>query len=159
MGYYIVFRWNQHIVKEEMISQLRMGIYHPDVVVLKILHPEREKQFRRTEKNEFTFYGRLYDIVVERKSGDTVFFYCLHDKKEESLVAGFTQWSMFYGHPAPSKKGHPMHALLHNLITDALVQQPLSLNQSNEIKVAFPVLRPRLTPGFLFDFKPPPEIA
>ena len=158
MGYYVVFRCNQYLVKKEMISQIRGGIFHPDILLLKILRPEKEHQFRRVEKNEFTYYGKLYDVVVERKSGDTTLFYCLHDNKEESLIADFTL-SLRRGGRSGSSHDNPILALLHNLITQALIQNTALPLQGQGITFVFPVSQPPIFPVYLVHFAPPPKTA
>ena len=159
MGYYVVFKYNQYLVKKEMISRIRGGIFHPDIVLLKIFRPQEDSQFRRREKSEFTYYGRLYDIVVERKSGDTTLFYCLHDKKEETLLADFTLSLLRSGRSGSSHKDNPIHALLHNLITQALIQNRALPVKGQGIAFIFPVFQTPIIPVFLDHFAPPPEIA
>jgi len=159
MGYYFVFRCNQYLIKQEMVSRVRKGIYHPDIVLLRILHPEKEPQYHRLGKNEFSYHGRLYDIVVERKSGDTTFFYCLHDKKEETLISDFMLYLRFNGHSGSSQKDLPIHELLQNLVTKALIQDPVPAPQDPGIAFAFPELQTMLIPVYLVHFTPPPESA
>lgn len=159
MGYYVVFKCNQYLIKKEMYSQIRGGVFHPDVVRLKILHPEQDRQFRRTEKNEFTYLGRLYDIVVERRSGDTTLFYCLNDKKEETLLADYTLYLRFNGRSGSSQKDNPIHALLHNLISQALIQNPALPVVNNGLTFIFPVFQAPIIPVYLVHFAPPPETA
>lgn len=43
---------------------------------------------------EFWLDGRLYDILEIKSSGDSVFYYCHHDKREEQLsrmLSGFVE--------------------------------------------------------------------
>ena len=159
MGYYFVFTCNQYLAKKEMFSRIKGGDFHPDLVLLKIFHPEKERRFRRMEKNEFTYYGRLYDIVVERKSGDTTLFFCLHDKKEEAVIADFTNWLRYSGRSGSTSKDNPIHALLQNLITQALVQNTALPIQGQGIGFNFPVFQSPIFPVYLVHFAPPPEIA
>jgi hypothetical protein len=142
-----------------MITQIRLGIFHPDIVLLKILHPEKERRFHRMEKNEFTYFGNLYDIVVERKSGDTTLFYCLHDKKEEALLANFSIYLRHNLPSGPSQKDHSILALLHNLITQALIQKMVYPLQGEGMTFIFPVSQTPIIPVYLVHFVPPPESA
>ncbi|MFZ4521750.1 MAG: hypothetical protein ACOYNC_08595 [Bacteroidales bacterium] len=159
MGYYVVFKCNQYLVKKEMVTQMRGGVFHPDIVLLKILHPEKEKQFRRVEKNEFSYQGKLYDIVVERKCGDTSIFYCLHDKKEEALLADFTVFLRRSGGSGTSSKDNPLPALLHNLISQALIQNPSLPEMGSGVTFVFPISQEPIIPVYLVHFAPPPEIV
>lgn len=159
MGYFVVYKYNQYLVKKEMISQIRMGILHPDIVLLKILRPEKEPEFNRVEKNEFVYYRKLYDIVVERKSGDTTLFYCLHDKKEELLYTHFTLFLRCNGRSGSSQKDNPIHALLYNLITQALIQNSSLPPKDQGTTFVFPRSQTSINPVYLVHFAPPPEIA
>ena len=159
MGYYIVFRCNQYLVKKEMVAQIRGGIFHSDIVLLKILSPEKEQQFHWRDKNEFSWYGKLYDVIVERKSGDTTMFYCLRDKKEETLLADFSFYLNRTGRSGSSAKDNPIHALLHNLVTQALIQSPTLPAQGQGVTFIFPVFQTPIFPVYLVHFAPPPEIA
>ena len=126
---------------------------------LKILHPEKEKHFCRIDKNEFSFQGYLYDIVVERKCGDTTVFYCLRDKKEEALLADFTVFLRQSGRSGSSSKDSPIPALLHNLISQALIQNPSLPEMGGGVTFVFPILQTPIIPVYLAHFAPPPEIA
>ena len=159
MWYYIVFKCNQCHIKNEMISQIRLGVFHPDIVLLKILRPEQEHQFQRIEKNEFSYCGRLYDIVVERKCGDTTFFYCLHDKKEEMLLADFSILFRHQRHSGSSSKDNPIQALLHNLISQALIQNAAVPLHGQGKTCIFPELQSSLFPVYLVLEAPPPKSA
>lgn len=156
MGYYFVFSINQAMVKKEMISHIRTGLFHPDIVVLKIFHIEKERQFRRIEKTEFSFKGRLYDIVVERKYGDTTCFYCLHDKKEEMILADFILYARGNGR-SNSHKNSTVLALLSNMVTQAIVQT-FSLSPHNQATPClFLDIQEHLSAGYLVNTAPPPK--
>ena len=159
MGYFFIFKCNQYHIKKGMLSEISIGIFQPDIVILKILHPEKERQFLRIENNEFTYCGRLYDIVVERKSGDTTLFYCLHDKKEETLVSDFSLYLRFNGRSGSSSKDNPIHALLYNLITQALIQNATLPLHGEGITWQFPEIQSTIIPVYLVHSAPPPKTA
>ena len=86
-------------------------------------------------------------------------FYCLHDKKEESLIAGFTFFLRRTGRSGPSPNDGPIHALLYNLITQALIQNSALPLQDQGTAFTFPVSQMPLIPVYLVHFAPPPESA
>ncbi len=156
MGYYFVFKCGQYQARKEMTTQIRRGIFHPEIKLLKIFHPEKEQQFRRLEKTEVTYFGKLYDVVVERKNGDTTFFYCLHDKKEETLLAGFRLIYHRSGHSGPSN-GRPIAAMLYNLVIQALLHGTSQQFSGEATSFSFPVFLAPIFPVYLAHFAPPPE--
>ena len=159
MGYFFIFRYQQYMVKKEMMAEIRGGGFHPGLVVLRIVNPETDRHFNRLERNEFSWYGHLYDVVVERKSGNTTVFYCLRDKKEESLLADFSMYIRANGHSPSPVKNNPIPALLYNLISQALVQYPVLHGQEQGITIHYPEFTSKIFPVYLVRYAPPPEMA
>ncbi|MCX6277230.1 MAG: hypothetical protein NT004_03925 [Bacteroidetes bacterium] len=159
LGFNFVFRYNQHCLHSEMTTHIKSGSYQDAMVILKILHPESNRNFRRVEKSEFTWFGKLYDVVVERKSGDTTFFYCLHDKKEETLLANFSLFLIRSGHGATTHQDKPIRALLHNLITQALIHNTPIQIPEQVTTFHFPVINAPIFPIYLVHLAPPPKSA
>ena len=157
MGYLIVFRYNQYLVRQEMIARITCGAFPDKIILLKLLHPGKEKQFIRIEKTEFTYFGKLYDVVAEVKKGDTTLFYCLHDKKEEDLLTDYTLYLRRNGDS--SRKDNSILALLYNLVTQALIQNPSIPLQGQGIAFQFPVSKFVITPVYLVHAAPPPKPA
>jgi len=157
MGYFVVFRYNQYVIRQEMMARIRNGVLPHNYVLLKISNPGKEKQFRRINKTEFSWCGRMYDVVIERKSGDTTLFYCLHDKKEENLLADFSIY--LKRHRSSSRNAHSALALLYNLITQALIQNPPVPPQGQGTAFHFPVSNLIVFPGYLAHVAPPPKTA
>jgi hypothetical protein len=155
MGYLVILRYNQYLIQQEMLARIRCGAFHNKILILKILHPEQEKQFRRIEKTEFTYFGKMYDVAAEEKSGDTTVFYCLHDKKEEDLLADYSIYLRRNGDS--THKDNSILAMLYNLITQALIQQPTMAVQGQGIEFHFPISEQIIIPVYLVHFAPPPE--
>ena len=157
MGYLVIFKYNQYLIQHEMIARIRCGAFHDKITILRIYHPELKKQFRRVEKTEFTWFGKLYDVVAEGKSGDTTIYYCLHDKKEEDLLADYALYLRRNGDT--SRRDHSILAMLYNLITQALIQQPSLAGQGQGTEFHFPVSNQIIFPVYPVHFAPPPELV
>ena len=157
IGCFIAFRFNQHRIQQEMVARIRCGSFRENIVILKILHPERESQFRRIKDAEFSYFGKMYDLVAERKKGDTTLFYCLQDTREDDLLAGYSHFLRRNGNS--SHKDNPMLALLYNLFTQALIQQPSPTIQGQGITFHFPTAKQIIIPVYLVHFAPPPKTA
>ena len=99
----------------------------------------------------------MYDLVTERKTGDTTLFYCLHDTREEDLIADFSTHLQHNGDP--SQKDHSILALLYNLITQAVVQQTAPAAPEAAKAFYFPVTKQSITPVYLVNGAPPPKTA
>ena len=159
MGFFIVFKCNERQLKSEMFTQLKSGSFHGTTTLIRIIHPERDKHFNRLEKTEFTYFGRLYDVVVERKSGDTTLFYCLHDIREETLLADFTLFLSHSGNNGNPHSGIPFQSLISNLITQALVQTSLLQLPDNGLAFSYPEFSLKTLPAYILHSSPPPKMA
>jgi len=149
MGNYLVFEINKMLVKQEMQAFLNSFPGNQHALVLKIFKPESNPDFRRVEAKEIIYKGRLYDILKESKQGHMVVFFCIQDKKEELLIAGFKK----------VQHHKTTLSLLHNLITQAL---PVDLSQYAELQgidFNFPEKDQGLSLVYPGHFSPPPETA
>lgn len=159
MGYFVIFRCRQFLIREEMMAEIRRGGFHPGMVLLRVENPENNNQFSRLGRREFIYCGRLYDVVVERKSGDTSVFWCMRDKKEESLLADFSLYLKSTSHRTSSGRSNPIPALIQNLISKALVPSPSVPGIKQVITISYPDVRCHLTKVYLTRFAPPPELT
>lgn len=140
-----------------MMESINCGTTADQIVVLKITHPESRKQFRRINTKEFTYLGKMYDVIEEYTCGDTTIFYCLHDKKEEELLADY---SLYLRSSTDSPLKHnSVLALLHNLFNHAIFQNPDISVQRQGIVNQFPALTMDLIPVYLAHTAPPPKSA
>ena len=159
MGYFVVFKCNQFLIQQEMITQIRCGTFQGKIVLLKIVDVDKEINFHRIEKKEFTYFGKLYDLVIEHKNGDTTFFYCLRDKKEEVLLADYTLYLYRNGGSSSTHKPNPVLALLYNLVNQALIQTSTVPILGQGITFHFPISETHIIPVYLVHFAPPPELS
>jgi hypothetical protein len=149
MGNYLVFEVNKIQVKKEMQAFIRTRRLNSHLVTFKIFHPENNPDLRRIEKREIIYKGLLYDIVIEKKQGDSTLFSCIRDHKEEILIAGYKK--------VQNRK--ITLALLHNLITQALPVDMIRKAERPFTEVFFQDKINRVDPGHLFLFAPPPECS
>jgi len=82
-GYVFIFTISQKIIKKEIKQLLRKSLPDEQVEFLKI--KIGDPNFRKVEKNEFVFNGRLYDIIEIRQKDGFMIIRCINDQKEEKL--------------------------------------------------------------------------
>ncbi len=69
-----------------MKSLLKSGWEKEETEVLKIPKTELFKSdFKRIDEREFTFQGKLYDIISEQVSADTLIIHCINDVREQRV--------------------------------------------------------------------------
>lgn len=88
------------------------------------------------EEHEFKYNGKMYDIITKWESGDSIYYKCINDTKEENLEAVFVSYIVNNDHrqdlPLPIKQ------LLSLLQTEFFVIQDLNnfLQQNYSISIS-----------------------
>jgi hypothetical protein len=157
MGYYFVFKVNQTIIRREIRGIISSG-YHKDLCLLvKVDHPCSNPDFKLLDHREFTYRGRLYDIVSETVRGDAVWYYCINDRQEEKLIAGFEKIQDLSPGSGAASKAKNTYALLYHLITIALIREPIIITHPQPLEVVFGDRRDHPVTPYTSPFSPPPE--
>jgi hypothetical protein len=147
LGYYFIFELYKYHVKKEM--QTRTTIGSLALTILKIPDVKRDPGFQRVEKKEIRYQGSLYDVIQEVKSGRTTIFYCIHDKKEEILLATMNSVN----------KSKFLLSLWQHMITIAIPPFDNSLTETFPESVLFPQILVPLPSALLSTWSPPPKWA
>ncbi len=82
-GYVLLFSISQRIIKKEIKQLLKSSLPEEEVEHLKI--KIGDPNYRKFEKNEFFYFGRLYDVIRMEVSDGYMHIKCINDKKEELL--------------------------------------------------------------------------
>ena len=159
MGYYFVFKVNQSILRFEIRGMINSGFHKEMCILVKIDRPESNPDFKKLDHNEFSYCGRLYDIVSESVKGNTTWYYCINDKQEERLIAGFEKIQNLNLGPGSSGKAKQTQALLYHLITIALLKEPIVFTYPQPLEVVFGYNQRHPFTPFLIPFSPPPELS
>jgi hypothetical protein len=148
-GYYIMYELDRYLVRTEVNSLLEHGIFDNALSVFAIYDPPSDPSFRRVDEHEIIYHNNLYDVAREVITGKTVKFYCLHDKKEEKLIAGLK--NMHH-----SKKAQN---LLQHLVSIALPVTQESSHPQTIKNLVHPVFTEHFTCHSLSPVSPPPELV
>ncbi len=90
-GSYILFRYQQLAVQKEIKAQIRLNLPDKSLTVIVIpLSGLPGLQWIR-ENKEFTYQGKLFDVVRTSVSENQTRFYCINDKKESQLIKDYTK--------------------------------------------------------------------
>ena len=117
-----------------MKSLVRAGYFRDQYQQLVITDPKSDPDFKWLEKGEFSYHGKLYDLISMDVKGTTIILNCINDKKEEQLVARHDQFrNLLAGINSPerTKNTHAMQNLLikQALIRNLLFQPPITCSQ------------------------------
>lgn len=159
MGYFIVFKVNQSLIRSDIRAMINSGFQKEMLIVIKIDNPGSDPNFKKLDHNEFSYCGRLYDIAGESVKGKTVWYYCINDKHEEQLIAGFEKIQSYSSPFGSHQNSKYMLALRHNLVTLALLIEPSDsskpdLSDINFCQYSYPIVNTGNCP-----VSPPPELS
>lgn len=91
-GFYIIFKSLQYRVKKEIKEQIKCSLPDTELTLIRINKKETRSASSLLkwyeEGKEFAYRGKMYDVVKQEIKGDTVYYYCINDIKEEQLFAG-----------------------------------------------------------------------
>jgi hypothetical protein len=159
MGYYFVYKVNQSIIQSEIRNIIRSGIHEEMYILVKVEHPADNPDFRLLDHNEFSYCGKLYDIASETVKENVTWYYCINDKQEERLIAGFEKIQDLNPVSGPSDKTKHTMALLYHLVTIALVKEPVVFSYPQPLKVIFGYTPHHPSTSFQIPLSPPPELS
>lgn len=85
LGYYFIYSFQQHLIKEKMEKELLAKI--PESSLEVIVAEEHGTKIVWEEKNkEFSLDGVMYDVASIKKLDGKTYLYCINDKKEKELL-------------------------------------------------------------------------
>jgi hypothetical protein len=147
MGYYFLFEVNRAMVKREMSARLkRDGV---KLTILSIADPSKDQNFKRIESREILYHGKMYDVLKEVRREGVTLFYCIHDEKEQNLLAGFKKVS---------------HSKLSQFLADHLIKNALPVSgkicaPAMEGLIRYPLLKNKTCSINHLPATPPPECS
>jgi hypothetical protein len=147
MGYYFIFELHKYHVKKEI--QANSNKISRALRILKIRDAESDHEFQRVENKEIRYQGFLFDVIKEVRNGKTTIFYCIHDTKEENLLATMNSVN----------KNKFLLSLFDHIIKIAIPPFTIALTNSLSRKVIFPQISSLLPSVLLGTWSPPPEVA
>jgi len=159
MGYYFVFSYNQYLVRNEMKCFFKAGYFENSFIVLKILNPVLNPDFKRVDKKEFRYKDNLYDIVSENKTGNFTTFLCINDKNEEKLLAGFHHYFELASCQNNPVKARHAQAMLYHVIKLALPENRWNEHPLVPTEITFINLIQPPSSIFHPPISPPPKFA
>lgn len=158
MGYFFVFKVNQSIIRSNNRGLINSGYYKEQVILIKI-KPGTDHEFKKLDHDEISYKGRLYDVVSESARGSVIWYYCVIDSQEESLIAGFEKMQSFpfaFGTTSNSKQ---LLTSLHRIVTPALICESKDSIKPGPVKAEFHQFVPRFYNIIPSPLPPPPEFS
>ena len=88
-GYYLWFSILQTNIQNEIEEEIEAGSKNEDLALI-IVPADNDQGICWIKPNkEFRYKGEMYDVVKIKNLPGKRYYYCLNDKKEKQLIAGF----------------------------------------------------------------------
>ncbi|MEI7725037.1 MAG: hypothetical protein WCK09_08020 [Bacteroidota bacterium] len=159
MGYFVIFQFNQLLLRHEMASEISSGMPSLKLEKIKIPKATPDKTLKFSDDNEFYYNGILYDVVSKVSLKDTITYTCIRDANEQNLI---NRVSLFLHNSSALKntrKAKSILVLIENLMNQALTQKTLLPKSFPQKDFLFPVMSCHITIVFFPDYSPPPEFC
>jgi hypothetical protein len=83
-GLYIVHYLQWVEIRQEIKHQLKNSLPQEELTKI-IVTPAQALQLQWTRQNEFSYKGKMYDVVRKTKTDSVITFLCISDEKEDEL--------------------------------------------------------------------------
>jgi len=156
-GYYLVFRYNQYVIRREIAKTILSRKLDKACVIIKLPTRLHQRDITRHTGDEIWFGGMMYDILsVESLHGLQV-LRCLADHQETNLLASFSRTFGHNENPPGASSARHCAAMLHHIISAALLESKIASQVPSVILRAFHELPRRLSAVTVPCVTPPPE--
>ena len=158
MGYYLAYLAMVQDTKHEMKEAVKENDEDEGLVVIKLPYKDgkiREKDFELVDEDEFMYRGQMFDIARTEIKDNVIYFYCLNDKKEDTLnsaLVNHIQNNTTGNNAAEKKSNSVIKSLIKNYLPTPDISSAFS-SSGNEGKYAGETY-PTLTT--IFDIASPP---
>lgn len=119
-GYLLIFLVLQSSLKDRAEEKLVSDNHVKSAVVLAFSKADFEegiKEFKMMDEREFSFRGKMYDIIKTVNKNDSLYFYCIADTDEDDLNLAFSR----NGNGDDGNKNAANKNLLKNILQDGLL--------------------------------------
>lgn len=90
-GYYLWFSYVKNNIQKEIRREIRQGLSEKDLTLISMPVNDESGICWIKPGKEFTFNGKMYDVVKITINNNRKFYYCIDDVKEKNLIAGFSK--------------------------------------------------------------------
>ncbi|HEY9364372.1 MAG TPA: hypothetical protein VIQ00_13985 [Chitinophagaceae bacterium] len=121
-GLYGVFIFQRQVIKKEMKAWMHRHREELEPAYTKLVVNKNAGEIHWEDENEFSFSGRMYDLVEKKLHGDQLVLVCISDEKETTLLDDFAK-NIYNKEGGNSSKKHQSQVI-------RLVLSPFILQQA-----------------------------
>jgi len=88
-GLFLTFIIKQTVIRSEIRNRIKSGLPKNSLTIIKKHKNEAEQNIllKWLREKEFSYNGKMFDVVSREIHGDSVWYYCLLDEKETGLFS------------------------------------------------------------------------
>ena len=90
-GYYIWFSYLKFTIQKDIRREIRSELPEKELTLISVPVNDESLLIWIKPGKEFTFGGKMYDVVKAKIVGDKKLYYCIDDVKEKKLLTAFSK--------------------------------------------------------------------
>jgi len=120
VGCLVVFKIQQLQVRREVKHHILSKLADSELSVIKMPKNRKDKTgflYHFIDSDEFSYAGKMYDVVREESHGNSIWYYCYPDKKETKVLAELNDFirDRTANNPQKKKQREDYQRLLNSL--------------------------------------------
>ena len=159
MGYFVAFKAAQYQIKSGIVAELKTGIITDDAEVITVDKNELTNIEWLDDGNEMMYNNKRYDILSSKENTTTVTFYCINDKKEETLIAGMNEHINAHIALSKSAKSNVPKSMANDVVK-LFCNHCFQYNlKTSEVNITFSPIKEDFISAAIGTNTPPPELG
>jgi len=102
----MVLQWQKKLVRREVKSMINVGLKDPDLLKFTFAKKDINTLLKWEKKDEFEYFGQMYDIVRSNESKDSITYMCWKDDNESAIKKKLNTLSEIVWHKNSNNKNH-----------------------------------------------------
>ncbi len=155
-GYLLIFLVIQSSLKENAREKISSNNYNHSQTLIVFANKNLDTgiaELKFYDEKEFSFKGKMYDIIKRENKNDSVYFYCLADTEEDELNLAFNK----KGKTEETDNNSGNLNFLKNILQDGLLTQN-HFCPNNNFKIPFTKEESLITTSNICDIPTPPPV-
>jgi hypothetical protein len=160
VGYFVVFKTAEFELKSEIKIKIKQGLPTKELVTLTIPSKELKTIVWHDGGKEFSYKGKMYDVVKSEQIENAITYYCIDDSKETNLFANLDEHINANVITTNTGKQHPTKKLNDHVVKIYFCQKNTFYFQSHPTTIeAIAAHQFMVSNPFLGSDTPPPRHA
>ena len=159
MGYFIAFKAMQYQIKSTIISEINLGIKTESETIVTINKNDLSEIDWKESGREMVYNGKRFDIVKSKEDINSITYYCINDKQEETLFSNLDEHINMHISTDKSTTSHSSKNLVNDVVKIFFTSQHQFTFTTQATSVCFLPFRVDYTSESIKTNSPPPQFV